>query len=367
LESIGALKEYVTASTVVLIMLGSHRYFVSANCIIEMDAARLENKPLCLVHESDSDKNGAPLSELTDACPEELRGFIFNGRPVVPWHRVHAFQCVSLIAIAEKIIMQLPAYLGRNRLELMLPADLRDQALEFGSRVRLYASPFNPGADRVALDLVACATRVRTRTESEGRNHGHRKSRGSSVEGWNAVEWTNVAPENVGTDAKGFVFLLYLTAQTFSRNGDLSREVLRALSLGAKFCLIHEIEVEAGGATFASIIEHAGPELLAAGLFAPLATAWHPGDYRAVSIKLALMSLGATAARPEGVLRGFIRRRSRTRPQNELNEQLMLASAAGPSSSQAVVTDGSGVELARAETCSASPVVRFYIGSSKSV
>ena len=89
---------------------------------------------------------------------------------------------------------------------------------------------------------------------------------------------------------------------------------------------------------------------MAAGLFWPLATAWHSGDYRAVSIKLALMSLGATAAQPQGALRGLIRWRSRTQPQNEPNEQLLRTSAGGPSSSQRVVTCGSGFELAGVDT-----------------
>ena len=39
-QSIDALEEYVAASALVLVMLGSPRYFKSANCLRELQAAR---------------------------------------------------------------------------------------------------------------------------------------------------------------------------------------------------------------------------------------------------------------------------------------------------------------------------------------
>jgi hypothetical protein len=93
LESIDALESYVQESAVVLILLGSTKYFESPHCHREVAAAKTSELPLILLHDSDPVKNGSPLDELRDACPLELREFVFGGdvaRPVVPWHRIRA-------------------------------------------------------------------------------------------------------------------------------------------------------------------------------------------------------------------------------------------------------------------------------------
>lgn len=362
LKSIDALEEYVSFSAVVLVMLGSHRYFSSANCRREVEAARLGNKPLVLVHESDPDKNGSPLHELKAICPADIRSYLFDGRDVLPWHRVYAFQRVTMIGIAEAALVKLPAYTGYVRLSLKLPGDVRDQALEFRQRVVLYTSLANPGAGRVALELSgskarihnsSCLSRLKEASEQE------RRSRGSSTEQLNvAITCTDVEPERFDD----IVFLLYLNEHSFSVGDTLRTEVRRALASGAFFCLIHENDPAAGGVSFGTIISSAGADLVAAGLFAPLATPWHAGNYRAVSIKLALMSLGARVARPQ--MTHWLQLRQRTQPTADHGDQLLLTHFTSAHGQDAL--GGGGPGGAAVELTAPSPgTVRFHLDRKK--
>ena len=58
LDSIDLLEDYVSASQVMLTMLGSTRYLSSLNCQREMRAADQFGVPLVRVHERDPTKNG---------------------------------------------------------------------------------------------------------------------------------------------------------------------------------------------------------------------------------------------------------------------------------------------------------------------
>jgi hypothetical protein len=104
------------------------------SCLREIRAAVAHDKPLILVHESDPAKGGAPLKELRDMCPADLRDAIFcelnarkvgkgnsgdaseaqplTARPLVPWHRLVAFQLESLRQIAEAALIHSPKYKG---------------------------------------------------------------------------------------------------------------------------------------------------------------------------------------------------------------------------------------------------------------
>ena len=41
---------------------------------------------LCLVHERDFNRGGAPLDVLREDCPEDLREALYAGRDVIGWH-----------------------------------------------------------------------------------------------------------------------------------------------------------------------------------------------------------------------------------------------------------------------------------------
>lgn len=97
------------------------------SCLREIRAAVAHEKPFILVHESDPTKGGAPLKELKDMCPADLRHAIFSEsklkrlnkgsenqpptvRLLVPWHRLVAFQLESLRQIAEATLLHSPRY-----------------------------------------------------------------------------------------------------------------------------------------------------------------------------------------------------------------------------------------------------------------
>jgi len=122
-----------------------------------VQAARATHRPLCLVHESDPDKNGTPLDELVAGCPAELRAFIFEGRrPLLPWLRLRDFQLVTLISIAEQLLLHSPAYSGHAALPLKVAGDVRELTIRLERPVLLYASRADPGATEVATELQGC-------------------------------------------------------------------------------------------------------------------------------------------------------------------------------------------------------------------
>ena len=89
------LQASVRDSGVILIFL-SRGYFMSKNCAIECTEAIAKEKPLVLVHESDTKHGGAPLDDLLDECPAELRPKLRRqGQHILlPWLRAPEYRCV---------------------------------------------------------------------------------------------------------------------------------------------------------------------------------------------------------------------------------------------------------------------------------
>ena len=292
----------MSASAAVLVMLGSRRYFQSPNCYRELSAARNGSKPLILVHESLPSKNGAPLDSLVAECRPLLREFVFQDRTVVPWLRAYDFQLVTLASIAEQMLLHTPAYASHDALSLTMPGSLKDRPLRLEQPVMLYASHFNVGAERVAAELQR---HVREKADRRSRQVWRRSSwqrssedaqneqrdPASSADMPNMLELTEVAPLAKGTAH----FLLLLNSSTFDgRNDALVAEVRQALSAQVPFLLVHETDPAAGGVPFDTFFVSTPKDLVSAGLYQPLAVAWHPGHHRIVSLKLALTALGAS-------------------------------------------------------------------------
>ena len=116
LDDISKLEEYIDATNVIIIFM-SRGYFVSANCLREMRAAKQLGKPIVLVHEADEGKGGESLDAMKRECPADLREFIFGStdleasssespsqREIVQWHRVTPFQISALLRIAAGVI-----------------------------------------------------------------------------------------------------------------------------------------------------------------------------------------------------------------------------------------------------------------------
>lgn len=86
----------------------SKGYFASRNCQKEIDATLRNGNPIILLHETDPDRGGVPLSQIyadADGASEGWRSSIFvSRRPVIPYHRVKEFKIVSLKMIVSSML-----------------------------------------------------------------------------------------------------------------------------------------------------------------------------------------------------------------------------------------------------------------------
>ena len=92
----------------------SKDYFASKNCQKEIGFTLKNENPIILLHETDPDRGGIPLSQVYDesdaAGPGEMRWFdrIFapTHRPVIPYLRVKEFKIISLKMIVSSLLHQ---------------------------------------------------------------------------------------------------------------------------------------------------------------------------------------------------------------------------------------------------------------------
>jgi hypothetical protein len=280
LKNIGELEAYVRRSQVVLCFL-SRGYLRSTNCLREVRAALEMGKPLVLVHEADPDKGGGTLAELRSECPEELRAAIFDaGWPMAVWHRIEAFQHVSLKVIAEALLLKTPKYAGEDELPLCIPGEVRADNLAFPKPVVLWASTLNAGARDLA-DAVAAAVAggvsITDATPSRLSSLPH-----SSDSGGDGDEATHM--------------LLYLNRSTWAGDGAeaLAEQVRAARRARLPIVMAHENDAACGGCIFGHFFEVTPRDLIAEGLYHDLAVGCHAGPHRQVSLALLATALGAT-------------------------------------------------------------------------
>ena len=128
-------------------------YFLSKNCLREVQRALEGQKPLILVHESDPNRGGTVEAIRDRECPDELKDRIFGGQSIIEWYRLRELQLVSMLMIAEQTLLATPKYRGQPELSLFIPGGLLKERLVFPQRVVLYISPHNPGAPQLGLEL----------------------------------------------------------------------------------------------------------------------------------------------------------------------------------------------------------------------
>ncbi|EOD04348.1 hypothetical protein EMIHUDRAFT_221124 [Emiliania huxleyi CCMP1516] len=280
LKNIGELEAYIRRSQVVLCFL-SRGYLRSTNCLREVRAALAMGKPLVLVHEADPDKGGGTLAELRSECPEELRAAIFDaGWPMAVWHRIEAFQHVSLKVIAEALLLKAPKYAGEDELPLCIPGEVRAVDLAFPKPVALWASTLNAGARDLA-DAVAAAV-----------------AGGVSITDATPSRLSSLPRSSVG-DGDGDEathMLLYLNRSTWAGDGAeaLAEQVRAARSARLPIVMAHENDALCGGCIFGHFFEVTPRDLIADGLYHDLAVGCHAGPHRQVSLALLATALGAT-------------------------------------------------------------------------
>ena len=258
----------------------SRGYLRSTNCLREVRAALEMGKPLVLVHEADPDKGGGTLADLRAECPEELRAAIFDaGWPIVVWHRIEAFQHVSLKVIAEALLLKTPKYENEKALPLCIPGELRADDLAFPKPVVLWASTLNDGARDLA-DAVAAAVAgsisVTATTPSRLSSPPRASDRGGD-------EATHM--------------LLYLKKSTWAGEGAeaLAEQVRAAREARLPIVMAHENDAVRGGCIFAHFFEVTPRDLISDGLYNDLAVGCHAEEpHRQASIALLAQALGAT-------------------------------------------------------------------------
>ena len=299
----------------------SKGYFVSRNCLREVHATLEREKRITLVH--DPVRAGAALDWLIrEECPAELRG-IFDTRKVIEWHRIRDFQVVSLKLLAAELLRGCPPPVKRSKVEeavedggqavlsllvtplaelsasfapsargprdsrrskthggpdgapdpaddLYLPGEITSEHLGFPKPARLYVSPNNPGAAKVAKlisrtmpGLELCDKPPRAGTSGETATH----------------------------------FLLYLAHETWvGEPGDrLAAEVRGVMRAHLPIVMLHENDMANGGCEFGRFFSTTPNDLIQDGLYKALAYAYYPGPFRPVSLYLLAHALGAQA------------------------------------------------------------------------
>ena len=256
LRDTDSLEAYIEVSDAVIVFLaGSFStdgqqsdYFRSSNCLKEFRHAVTTGKRLALVLETDAQHGGVTMETHRSACPAELRE-AFAALPVIPWHRMGAFQLVTLRQILRAVLSERPGD------AMVFPAPRLSLA-----PCRVYASPHNPGADEIASRLAA--------------------TRGIST----------------SAEGGGDVFLLLLNGTTWRRR-ELQDEVEAALQLGQRILLVHEQRTNRGSVPFDHFFEQEGdrpvtPQVLRdLGIYDSLAAPLYEGEHGEASIQMLLSML----------------------------------------------------------------------------
>jgi len=255
-----------------MVMLGSAKYLSSPNCLRELAAAEAHALRLVRVHDAEKTKNGAPLDELrrsTASTRFPHSTFLFGedaDGPVIPWHRVAAFQLNALAAIAEQLLLASPAYANVESVSLHVEGGLAWAQPTLTRPLALYTSAHNPPAAAAARALCELLPEMRLVTAAEA-----------------ATSW-----------------LLFLGPKCFEgeRGEQLTAEVAAALHEGVKLVMLWSPDAADDGCDeFREIIESTPPSLIEAGLFGPLAIEWRSGLHRAVGERLVAKALGARMGR----------------------------------------------------------------------
>ena len=157
LEDIGALEEYIDQSALIMIFV-SKGYFLSKNCLREVLCASVKDKPLSLMH--DPVRGGATLKTIIEEeCLEEVRGYVFDDRPVITFHRIRDFQVVTMKLLAQQVLRECPNFKSVHAssrqltaeavtlsVQLTLRGEVSRKKLVFHRPLTVYVSHHNPGA-----------------------------------------------------------------------------------------------------------------------------------------------------------------------------------------------------------------------------
>ena len=199
--------------------------------------------------------------------------------------------------------------------DLYVSGEVTQQQLGFPTRTTLIVSAKNSGAVRLAQEILTKYPDLRT--EAPDPSLGSRTSRRprSELLGWRrgglGGELSPRSPKSPRlpraplpaqashVDKRKRVFLLYLTQETWlaEAGSELAHQVRATRAAGISVVLVHECDPTLGACEFSSLFQATPQDLIADGLYARTAVAFHTGQHRAVSLSLFAREIGAVRYR----------------------------------------------------------------------
>ena len=228
-------------------------YFYSVPCQHELERALSNGTPVVFVLETDSNHGGISLEAHRRACPDHLLPLL-DGSKVVEWHRVQAYQDVSLKVILQELLHEL--------------------AVERASHVRVATADQRVPVDTVYLRREIVREPIRLPRAVEGSFHLYVSNNNLGADKFFHLleDYLNLAyassgdmkriPLMVTNDSAEMRnadhFLCYLNAHTHTSSETtlaFHAELEVALQTGHHIILVHETRAEAHGAPFKVIID----------------------------------------------------------------------------------------------------------------
>ena len=280
-------------------MFLSKCYFQSRNCLREVVGTLEQKKPYLLVHEANPAKGGAPLESLQLELNDEThREVLFDGRRITAWHRILEFQLISLLQIAEDMLLCSPEYTCSTTLPLYVPGSLLELRFVFSEPVVLFVSDKNPGAAEAAAEMTSLFSQLSVNSALPlptidkplrrnlviSPNFAKAKSLAHTSHMAQPMQW----------------FLLYLNKWMYmGPEGEaFSAQVRVAQKAGMPIAMVHENDPDRNGCEFETFFRTTPIDLIQCGLYASLATPFMSGEnHRRVSHALLARTLGAKVAK----------------------------------------------------------------------
>ena len=146
-----------------------------------------------LLHETDSNRGGAPMDQMLADCPDDWREEIFvSRRPIIPWLRVKEFKIVTLKMIVSSMLLH------QSKIERKLQARSTG-----GTRTTALRSPLSPRlmpSRRIWLTMPRLSL-AQTGSMSLRRSIPRQTTASRLVHIHSRCEWLPTAPE--GRQEKG--------------------------------------------------------------------------------------------------------------------------------------------------------------------
>ena len=241
----------------VAIMTGSWRdgreysdYFLSPACQHELARASTNRIPVVFVRETDPTHGGISMEAHRRGCPANMLLLLDESR-VVEWHRVQAYQDISLKCILQEVLQDLAisrtAHMHNSpRDGVYLRREVVREPLQLqpapDDAFHLYISKHNVGAE----GFVRLLERYLSTT--------------SAKQGKKAI-YLATTSSKMNTASHFLCYLNALTHQSGETTVAFHAELEAALRAGIHILLVHEMRREANGSTFSAIVDATPEEL----------------------------------------------------------------------------------------------------------